>query len=391
VEVSEVVADAVAWRRYLHAHPELSFHEHETARFVLETLASFGGLELEQPTPTSVAARLCSGRPGPTLALRADIDALPIQEESGVEFASRSDGIMHACGHDGHTAMLLAVARLLVAQRAGLNGEIRFLFQHAEEVPPGGAAELVAAGALEGVDAVVGCHLISTLELGKVAASDGACTAAADTFSVRIHGRGGHAAFPHETVDPIAVSAQAIANLQHVVSRNTAPLDSVVVSVTRIHGGTADNIIPETVELGGTVRSYREQARYHTRQTIERVLDGVTAAHGATYEFDYLDGYASVINDPRLAAIVREAAGADRVVDFAPLMAGEDFSAYSRVAPSCFFFVGAGDPNAYPHHHPRFTIDEAALPIGIETLTRTALYFLATKAATTDGKATSTG
>jgi len=327
VEVSEVVADAVAWRRYLHAHPELSFHEHETARFVLETLASFGGLELEQPTPTSVAARLRSGRPGPTLALRADIDALPIQEESGVEFASRSDGIMHACGHDGHTAMLLAVARLLVAQRAGLNGEIRFLFQHAEEVPPGGAAELVAAGALEGVDAVIGCHLISTLELGKVAASDGACTAAADTFSVRIHGRGGHAAFPHETVDPIAVSAQAIANLQHIVSRNTAPLDSVVVSVTRIHGGTADNIIPETVELGGTVRSYRDEARDRTRQTIERVLDGVTSAHGATYEFDYVDGYASVVNDPRLAAIVREAAGADRVVEFAPLMAGEDFSA----------------------------------------------------------------
>jgi amidohydrolase len=183
--------------------------------------------------------------------------------------------------------------------------------------------------------------------------------------------------------------AQAIGNLQHIVSRNTSPLDSVVVSVTRINGGTADNIIPETVELGGTVRSYREEARDRTRQTIERVLDGVTAAHGASYEFDYLDGYASVVNDPRLAAIVREAAGADRVVDFAPLMAGEDFSAYSRVAPSCFFFVGAGDPTAYPHHHPRFTIDEAALPIGIETLTRTAVHFLATEAATTDGVATS--
>jgi metal-dependent amidase/aminoacylase/carboxypeptidase family protein len=156
--------------------------------------------------------------------------------------------------------------------------------------------------------------------------------------------------------------AQAIGNLQHIVSRNTSPLDSVVVSVTRINEGTADNIIPETVELGGTVRSYREEA---------------------------LDGYASVVNDPRLAAIVREAAGADRVVDFAPLMAGEDFSAYSRVAPSCFFFVGAGDPTAYPHHHPRFTIDEAALPIGIETLTRTAVHFLATEAATTDGVATS--
>jgi len=377
VDVSEVAADAVTWRRHLHAHPELSFREHETARYVHKTLEAFGGLEIERPTPTSVVARLRGERPGYTLAFRADMDALPIQEESGVAFASCTDGVMHACGHDGHTAMLLAVARLLVAQRAELTGEIRFLFQHAEEVPPGGAAELVAAGGIDGVDVVIGCHLISTLDVGKVAAIEGACTAAADTFSVRIHGRGGHAAFPHETVDPIAVSAQAISNLQHIVSRTTSPLDSVVVSVTRITGGTADNIIPESVELGGTVRSYREEARARTRERIARVLDGVTAAHGATYEFDYIDGYAPVINDRRLATIVREAAGATRVVDFDPLMAGDDFSAYLRVAPGCFFFVGAGDPNAFPHHHPRFTIDEGALPVGIETLVRTALRFLA--------------
>jgi amidohydrolase len=207
VNVDEVASQAVAWRRYLHAHPELSFREHETARFVRETLASFGGLEIDRPTPTSVVARLQSGRPGPTLALRADIDALPIQEESGVDFASEGEGVMHACGHDGHTAILLAVARLLIARRAELTGEIRFLFQHAEELPPGGAAELVAAGAVDGVDAMLGCHLISTLEGGKVAVLDGACTASADTFSVTIQGRGGHAAFPHKSVDPIAVSA----------------------------------------------------------------------------------------------------------------------------------------------------------------------------------------
>jgi len=377
VNVDEVASDAVAWRRHLHAHPELSFCEHETARFVRETLESFGGLEVERPTPTSVVARLRGGLPGRTLALRADMDALPIQEESGVDFASRNDGVMHACGHDGHTAMLLAVARLLVAKRAELSGEIRFLFQHAEEVPPGGAAELVAAGALDGVDGVVGAHLISTLELGKVAALDGACTAAADTFSVRIRGRGGHAAFPHETVDPIAIAAQAISSLQHIVSRSTSPLDSVVVSVTRIAAGTADNVIPETTEFGGTVRSYRQETRERTCDTIARVLNGVTAAHGATCEFDYVDGYDSVVNDPLLAAMVREAAGADRVVELEPLMAGEDFSAYLRVAPGCFFFVGAGDDRAFPHHHPRFTIDERALAVGIETLTRTALRFLA--------------
>jgi amidohydrolase len=377
VNIDEVAADAVAWRRHLHAHPELSFGEHKTARFIRETLASFGALEIDCPTPTSVVARLRSGRPGRTLALRADIDALPIQEESGVDFSSRTTGLMHACGHDGHTAMLLAVARMLVANRTKLTGELRFLFQHAEEVPPGGAAELVAAGALEGVDAVVGCHLRSTLELGKVAAPDGACTAAADTFSVTIHGQGGHAAFPHKTVDPIAVSAQAITNLQHIVARNTSPLDSIVVSVTRIAGGTADNIIPETIEFGGTVRSYRQEAREHTRETIARVLNGVTAAHAATYELDYVDGYAPVVNDPHIAAIVREAAGADRLVETEPIMAGEDFSAYLQVAPGCFFFVGAGHDGAFPHHHPRFTIDERALPVGIETFMRTALRFLA--------------
>jgi amidohydrolase len=377
VDVDRVAPDVVAWRRHLHAHPELSFSEHETARFVRETLESFGGLEISQPTPTSVVARLHGGRAGRIVALRADMDALPIQEESGVEFASSTAGVMHACGHDGHTAMLLGVARLLVGERAELAGEIRFLFQHAEEVPPGGAAELVAAGALEGVDAVIGGHLDSTLDVGKIAAIDGPCTAAADTFSISIHGRGGHGAFPHQTVDPIAVAAQVISNLQHIVSRNTSPLENVVVSVTRIAGGTADNIIPETVHLGGTARSYTQEARERTRDIIARILDGVTAAHGATHEFIYTDGYAPVINDPGLAAIVRAAAGADRIVDIEPLMAGEDFSAYLRVAPGCFFFIGAGNERAFPHHHPRFTIDERAFPIGIETFTRTVKRLLA--------------
>jgi amidohydrolase len=376
VDVSEGAADAIAWRRHLHAHPELSFREHETARFVRETLASFGGLEIDRPTPTSVVARLRSGRPGPTLALRADIDALPIQEESGVDFASETDGVMHACGHDGHTAMLLAVAHALVARRAELTGEIRFLFQHAEELPPGGAAELVAAGVLDDVDAVLGGHLISTFEVGKVAVVDGACTASADTFTVRIHGRGGHAAFPHKAVDPIAVAAQAISNLQHVVSRATSPSDRVVVSVTRIAGGSADNVIPETTEFGGTVRTYRQVVREHTRETIARVLNGVTTAHGASYELDYMEGYAPVVNDPRLAAIVREAAGPERAADLEPLMAGDDFSAYLRIAPGCFFFIGAGNDRAFPHHHPRFTIDERALRVGIETFTGAALRFL---------------
>ena len=375
MELAEVVGDAVTWRRQLHAHPELSFQEHKTAAFVRERLSSLDSLEIVSPTPTSVLATLRGRRPGPTLALRADIDALPIEEESGVEFVSRNAGVMHACGHDGHTAMLLATARLLAAMREKLAGEVRFVFQHAEELPPGGAVEIVASGVLEGVDAIVGCHLMSDMEVGRIGALEGACTAAGDTFSARIVGRGGHAAFPHAAVDPIAAAAQAISSLQHVVSRETPPLDSVVVSVTRISGGTADNVIPESVELGGTVRTYREEVRRRTREGMERILGGIASAHGASYEFEYVEGYPSVVNDPDLTALVREVAG-ERLIECPRLMAGEDFSAYLRVAPGCFFFVGAGGPDAFPHHHPRFTIDEDALPVGIETLTQTALRFL---------------
>ncbi|MBV9606359.1 MAG: amidohydrolase [Solirubrobacterales bacterium] len=375
MEVAEVLPDAIAWRRHLHAHPELSFQEHQTAAFVRDRLDELDGLALSSPTPTSVVATLSGGRPGPTLAMRADLDALPIQEESGVEFASQVGGVMHACGHDGHTAMLLATARLLGARRQELPGEVRFVFQHAEELPPGGAIEIVRSGALDGVDAVVGCHLMSDMAVGTVAALDDACTAAADVFSIRILGRGGHAAFPQLAVDPIAAAAQSVSSLQHVVAREAPPLESVVVSVTRISGGTADNIIPESVELGGTVRTYSEELRQQTREAMERVVAGVTTAHRAAYEFEYVEGYSSVVNDPSLTALVRDVAGA-RLVDRPPLMAGEDFSAYLSVAPACFFFVGAGGDGAFPHHHPRFTVDEDALSVGIETLTTTALRFL---------------
>ena len=377
MDTSILAAQAVVWRRHLHANPELSFEEHETSRFVRETLESFGGLELSQPTPTSVVARLQGRRPGRTLALRADMDALPIQEDTGLEFASQRPGVMHACGHDGHTAALLAVARALVERRDEVVGEVRFLFQHAEELPPGGAAELVAAGALAGVDAVLGAHLISSIEAGRVGVLDGQVTAAADTFSARILGRGGHAAFPHLVVDPIPIAAQVISSLQQIVSRNTKPLDSAVVSVTRIQGGTADNIIPEAVELGGTVRTFRQEVRGQTRAAMERILAGVAGAHGGGFEFDYELGYDPVVNDPELALLVRDAARADRLVEVEPLMAGEDFSAYLRTTPGCFFFVGAGSEGALPHHHPGFTIDdETALPVAIDTMTRAALLYL---------------
>jgi amidohydrolase len=365
---SEALADAVAWRRHLHRRPELSFQEHETARFVEETLASFGGLEITRPTETSVMARLVTGRAGPVLALRADIDALPIREETGLEFASEREGVMHACGHDGHTAALLAVARLLVGLRDHLRGEVRFLFQHAEELLPGGARDLVGAGALAGVDAVVGCHLISPLDVGKVAVSSGPFMASPDTFSIAIEGHGGHAAFPHESVDPIPIAAEVVLGLQHVVARETDPNERVVVTVARIAGGSADNIITESVELGGTVRTFSPETRERVRTALERIVAGITQAHAAAYRFEYVEGYLPVDNDvelaTRVAAAARRALGDEALIEIEPIMGGDDFSAYQQVVPGVYFMVGARSEESgatFPHHHPRFTIDERAM------------------------------
>jgi amidohydrolase len=376
----DIEQEAIAWRRHLHANPELSFEEVETSRYVEETLRSFDGLELSRPTPTSVVASLRGSRPGKVLALRADIDALPIQEETGLDFASTRPGVMHACGHDGHTAMLLGTAKLLAARRDDLAGEVRFFFQHAEEKPPGGARQLVDAGVMNGVDLVVGAHLASIQEAGKVSCRPGPIAAAADTFSAEIRGQGGHAAMPHLTLDPVVVAAQVVTNLQQLVSRVVDPLQSAVVSVTRFHAGTADNIIPEAVELGGTVRTFDPEVRAAVREGLERVMRGVTGAHGATFTLDYVEGYAAVVNDEeaagRVEAAARAALGDDAIMEAEPIMGGEDFSAYLEKAPGAFFWVGAGGEGAFPHHHPRFTIDETAFRPGIAVFVQTALDYL---------------
>ena len=376
----DVERQAVAWRRHLHANPELSFQEVETSRFVEETLRSFDGLELSRPAPTAVVAALRGARPGKVLALRADMDALPIQEETELEFASTRPGVMHACGHDCHTAILLGVAQTLAGRREELAGEVRFLFQHAEEKLPGGARQLVDAGVMDGVDLVVGAHVASLKDVGKVGCRPGPIAAAADTFSAEIRGHGGHAAAPHRAVDPVVVAAQVVTNLQNLVSRAVDPLRSAVVSVTRFHAGTADNIIPEAVELGGTVRTFDAEVRGALREGIERIFRGVTDAHGATYTLDYADGYAAVINDADAAELVQAAAreelGEEVIMDAEPIMGGEDFSAYLERAPGAFFWVGAGHEEAIPHHHPRFVVDEAALGTGITVFVRTALDYL---------------
>jgi amidohydrolase len=377
-----VLSGVVAWRRHLHRNPELSYEERETARFIAETLEGFGGLKVERPSDTSVVARLVTGRPGRTLAIRADIDALPIREESGVEYASERDGVMHACGHDGHAAMLLGAAAELAARAGELAGEVRFLFQPAEERPPGGAAALVAGGALESVDLVTGCHLWTPLPCGEVAVRPGPAMAAADFFTLTITGKGGHAALPHAAIDTVAVAAQVVTNLQHIVSRRVDPLAGAVVSVSTFHAGDAPNVLPERAELGGTVRTFEADLRARMPELLEEVARGITSAHGAGYELDYTFGYRPVVNDPEVTGLVTRALsgveGAE-LSELAPIMGGDDFSAYQAEAPGCYFFVGAGSEEAgaiWPHHHPRFRIDERALQIGVRAHVRTAFAAL---------------
>jgi amidohydrolase len=381
-----VCDEVVGWRRYLHLNPELSFQEEETSSFVYETLESFGDLDLSRPTPTSVVARLVGEGPGPTVALRADMDALPIEEENDFEFASRKPGVMHACGHDGHTAMLLGAAKVLLGMRERVRGEIRFLFQHAEEQPPGGAVQMVEAGVMEGVNAVIGIHLSSYLPVGKIGLGYGPMGAAADTFELSISGKGGHAARPNRVVDTVAIAAQVVTNLQHVVSRTADPLDNVVVSVTRIAGGTTHNVIPETVEMEGTVRALQEEAREKVARTMERVIKGITEAHGASYSFEYRRGYRPVVNDEGVTRVVEETArkvfGDASIEHLPPALGSEDFSAFQRVTSGSFFSVGARNEEKgiiYPHHHPRFTIDEDALPIGVKMFVCAAFELLDAK------------
>jgi len=375
---------AVTWRRHLHQHPELSFHEEETSQFIYDTLISLPGLIVTRPTRTSVMARLIGDQPGRVLALRADMDALPIHEENDFAFRSSRDGVMHACGHDGHTAMLLAAAQVLCEHRDKLSGEVRFLFQHAEELFPGGAQEMVDAGVMDGVELVLGTHLWASLPVGSIQVGAGPLMAAPDTFRIRILGKGGHAAHPDQTIDSIAIGAQVVTNLQHIVSRNTDPLEPLVVSVTRFIGGTADNVIPGTTELTGTVRTFDARLRDRVPELMERVVKGITEAHGASFEMTYQRGYRPVINDAQAADLLRgvlvETFGEEAVLSAVPSMGGEDFSAFLQQAPGCFFFLGAGNRSKgidAPHHHPRFTVDESALPMGVRAFVAATLHVLA--------------
>ncbi len=384
-DVQTLAEEAVALRRELHMHPELGFQEVNTSRIVAERLRALG-LEVQTGIAgTGVVGLLRGARPGRTVLLRADMDALPIEEENDVLYRSQVPGTMHACGHDGHTAGLLAVARLLSARRDDLAGAVKFCFQPCEESPPGGAKPMIEAGVLENphVDAVFGLHLWQNLPVGTIGVIAGPAMANSDRFTIKVQGRGGHAAQPHQTVDAVAVASQIVVALQTVVARNVSPLKAAVVTVGSFQAGTTFNVIADTAELKGTIRTFDPELRESVPARVEAVARGVAEALGATVTWEFLRGYPATVNDPAMAELVRAAAGevvdADKVVQPEPTMGGEDFAYFLLERPGCFWFVGSRNEErglTYGHHHPRFDIDEAALPIAIESMTAVALRYL---------------
>jgi amidohydrolase len=375
-----IVDDAIALRRDLHAHPELGFQETRTAGIVASRLRELGYDVHEGIATTGVVGVMAGARPGKTIMLRADMDALPLAEESGAPYASTVAGKMHACGHDGHVAILLTAAGLIAQRRGELAGTIVLCFQPAEE-GQGGARAMVAEGMLErfGVERAYGLHLFSQLATGTLGFREGPFYASSDSIEITIKGFGGHGAAPHLSIDPILVAAEFITSLQKVVSRFIDPLEPAVVTVASIHGGTTHNVITSSVKLLGTVRAFDANVRERMAERIERILRGVCEGSGASYEFEYLWRYPVTSNDAGQTVYARQLAaqtvGNECVVLSEKHMGAEDFAFYAQRVPACYFVLGSGSTEStrYPHHHDKFDIDEAALANGVRIMLALAL------------------
>src|SRR5947209_13481942 len=387
-DIDELVPDLVALRRDLHGHPELAFEEVRTSAIVAQRLRALG-LEVRTGVAKTGVVGLLRGeasKPGAqTIAIRADMDALPIHELNEIDYSSTIDGKMHACGHDGHTSIALAVADILSKRRAELPGNVKFIFQPAEEAI-GGAGPMVKEGAMEGIDGVIGLHLISDYPVGRVGVRAGPVFASADRFILTIRGKGGHAAIrPEMSVDPIVISAYIITALQTLISRETSPFSPAVITIGVVKAGTAFNIIPETAELQGTMRAYSKEHREKLIRRISEIASGVASAMGATCAIKVFDGCPPCTNDAAMTEVVRKAAvesvGGDKVDNGEEIMntGSDDMAYFLNAVPGCYFIVGARNEAKgakYPHHHPRFNVDEEAMPIAVEVLTRAALDFL---------------
>ncbi|KKD52688.1 MULTISPECIES: amidohydrolase [Paenibacillus] len=348
-------------RRHLHRYPELSNEEVETTAYIRRLLKEQDITILDVPLRTGLVAEIGGQQEGPTVALRADIDALPIQEETGLPYASLHPGKMHACGHDFHTASLLGAAALLKQREQKLKGTVRLVFQPAEEKAKG-AAQVLDSGALAGVQAIFGLHNKPDLPVGTVGIKEGPLMAAADGFCIEVEGLSTHAAVPHAGIDPIVVSSHIITALQSIVSRSVNPLDSAVISVTKLHSGNAWNIIPDRAHLDGTIRTFDENVRAQVAERFEQVVKGVADAFGTKATIRWIEGPPPVLNDGKLAVIAVQAAEAVglEVVRPIPSSASEDFGFYQKNVPGVFVFVGTAGSQEW--HHPAFDLDERALP-----------------------------
>lgn len=383
-EAEKMRNQLIAWRRDFHMHPELAFEEHRTAGIVAKHLERLSYRVQTGVAQTGVIGVLEGTKPGPVVMLRFDMDALPVTEETGAEYASQVPGKMHACGHDGHVAMGMGLAELLAARRDELAGTVKLIFQPAEE-GGNGAEAMVQEGALEDPrpDVFLAAHVWTEKPVGTVNVTPGPVMAAAEMFTCTIHGQGGHGALPHQAVDPIVAAAQVITALQTVVSRNVSPLEAAAVSVGAIHGGDAFNVIPPQVEMTGTIRTYEPSTREVVLQRVREVVEGVAAACGATAELEIQPLTPAVVNDAEVVEVVRRAAaavaGPEWVTAEEQTMGSEDAAFFMQQVPGCYFFLGAANPEkglGAPHHNPRFDFDEEALVLGLAVLAQAAAFYL---------------
>jgi len=379
-EVQAVSKDLVTLRRDLHAHPELGFQEVRTAGIVADRLRALGYTVRTGLGKTGVTGFLRGGKPGKTVLLRADIDALPIVEQTGASYSSQHPGVMHACGHDAHTAMALAAAEILAKEASALSGNLFFVFQPAEELLIGAEA-MLKDGALDGVTPDVGfaVHVMSRIPAGTIAVRSGPVMTSADKLNITVTGRGGHGANPHSAIDPVVAAAQVVTALQTLVSRETHPLKSAVLSITMLKAGTAFNIIPDTVEMTGTLRCFDADLRKSLLASLQRTAEGIASALRCTAAVTNEFLTPAVLNDPAVTALARDVAaevvGADKVVEWEPLTGSDDLAYFWERVPGCYAFVGSGRADGAPSpagHNAKFDIDESAMEIGTEFLVRAA-------------------
>ncbi|MDQ0417714.1 amidohydrolase [Croceifilum oryzae] len=381
--IEKVYPKIVGIRRYLHQHPELSYQEEQTAALVAKHLEDIG---LEVKTQVGglhgVTGYLRGSKPGPTVALRADMDALPIEDAKDSVYRSTVPGVMHACGHDGHTATLLGVAEILSEMRDEIEGQVLFIFQPAEESPPGGAIAMVQDGVVDQVDGIFGLHLWATYPTGTIGTRSGELMAAADNFTIEIQGKGGHAGIPHHCIDPIVIASHLVIQLQSIVSRQIDPQKAAVISVCKIEAGDSHNVIPDTCRILGTVRTFDVAVRDKIVERLGHMCEGIGKSFGAECKLTYQTGYPAVVNHPEPTELVRSIAvdvvGKQGFIEMEPIAPGEDFSYFLQKVPGSFFFVGCGNFEQYQgsHHHPHFDIDEESMKIGMELLATVALRFL---------------